>query len=61
MRAGGLGEWADKEKIKLFRAKGGMTLVNYTDIQQNGKMGDDPLLEQGDKIFVDKKWFRIKD
>lgn len=60
-RAGNFTDWSDKEKVVLFRAKGGKTLHNIKDILEKGKSDEDPVLQEGDRIFVDKRWFRLKD
>jgi polysaccharide export outer membrane protein len=60
LRAGNFTDWSDKEKVILFRAKGVKSIHNVRDILEKGKASEDPVLEDGDRIFVDKTWFRIK-
>ena len=63
-RAGGAGEWADKEHVVIFRLRGGVTQKNVYDLKaitNEGKIAEDPLLEEGDRIVVPKKWLRLKD
>ena len=61
LRAGGFTEWSDKQKVVLFRAKGGKSVHNVQDLIEKGKASEDPVIEDTDRIFVDKRWFRLKD
>jgi polysaccharide export outer membrane protein len=61
LRASGFTDWSDKEKVVLYRAKGGKSVYNVKDILEKGKAEEDPVLEEGDRVFVDKRWFRLKD
>ena len=63
-RAGGPGEWGDKEHIKLFRLRNGVkqeSIHNFKAIIEKGQIADDPILENGDRIVVPKKWLRLTD
>jgi polysaccharide biosynthesis/export protein len=58
LKAGGLGEWGDARKVKLMRQKNGATettIVNYKAIIEKGDVRNDPVLQDGDRIFVPKK------
>lgn len=62
LKAGGLGEWANTRKVKLMRQKDGktqITEVNYKAIIESGDVGNDPLLQDGDRIFVPKTPFKF--
>jgi polysaccharide export outer membrane protein len=61
LRASGFTDWSDKEKVILYRANGGKSVHNVKDILEKGKAGEDPMLDEGDRVFVDKRWFRLKD
>ena len=50
----------DKKKVILYRAKGTKSVHDVQDIIEKGKANEDPVLEEGDRIFVDKTWFRLK-
>ena len=57
LKAGGLGEWGDGKKVKLMRQKSGVTettKVNYKKIIDKGDINNDPVLQDGDRIFVPK-------
>ena len=63
-RAGGPGEWGDKEHVAVFRLKNGATqksVYNFKAITNEGKIADDPVLEDGDRVLVPKKWLRLTD
>lgn len=63
-RAGGPGEWGDKEHVAVFRLKNGVTqksIYNFKAITNEGKIADDPVLEDGDRVLVPKKWLRLTD
>jgi polysaccharide export outer membrane protein len=57
LKAGGLGEWANSRKVRLMRQSGGTTQtieVNYKAILESGDVKSDPVLQDGDRIFVPK-------
>jgi len=64
LKAGGVGEWGNAEKIQLTRQKkgGGLetTVANYSKIIKSGDASIDPVLQDGDRIFVPRIWFRLK-
>lgn len=60
--AGNFTEWAKRESVTLFRARNGVTQktkYNVKDIIRNGKIAEDPVLEDGDRILVDRQWIRF--
>jgi len=54
LRAGGVNEWADMRKVRFTRLnKGGVPLTyNLKTIVEKGS--DDPIIRDGDRIFVPK-------
>lgn len=61
LKAGGLTEWADAKKVKLMRQKGGKTETieaNYKSIIEKGDVKNDPVLQDGDRIYIPKIFFR---
>lgn len=56
LQAGGISKFGDKKKVIVYRAvPGGETKkfeINYRDIVERGKIEQDLLLQDGDKIFV---------
>ena len=61
LKAGGLGEWGDPKKVKLMRQKNGATettIVNYKNIIEKGDVKNDPVLQDGDRIFVPKVFLK---
>lgn len=62
LKAGGVGEWGNPKKVKLMRQKDGKTQtieVNYKAIIESGDVGKDPVLQDGDRIFVPKTLVRF--
>ncbi|MEQ1862451.1 MAG: polysaccharide biosynthesis/export family protein [Chthoniobacteraceae bacterium] len=59
LRAGNFTPWAQKDKVKLFRG-GRETLHDVRTILKEGRVQDDPVLEDGDRINVAKNWFNFK-
>jgi len=60
LRAGGLGDFANKKKVKLIRKKSGgtqseTTYVNLVDILDKGHLDKDPVLQAGDVIVVPER------
>lgn len=63
-RAGGFGKWAKPEQVVLYRQTGGGTSKsthNVKRILKEGLVSEDPLLRDGDRIVVEKTWFKFKD
>jgi len=64
LKAGGVGEWGNPEKVQLTRQKkgGGVEVIvaNYSKIIKAGDASLDPVLQDGDRIFVPKILFRWK-
>lgn len=61
LRANGLTEWGNAKKVKLMRQLNGATQtieVNYQSIIESGDVKSDPMLQDGDRIFVPKRIFR---
>ena len=61
LKAGGIGEWGNHEKIKLTRqAKDGSVQTIVSDYDKITKSGDaklDPVLQDGDRIFIPERIF----
>lgn len=57
LKAGGLDEWGDGRKVRLIRQKDGATesiTVNVLALIKSGDVKNDPVLQDGDSIFVPK-------
>ena len=57
LKSGGLGAWGDGKKVRLMRQRNGLTqtiVVNFDEIIKTGEVKKDPVLEDGDRIFVPK-------
>lgn len=62
LKAGGLGEWANAKKVRLMRQSNGATQtieVNYKAILESGDVKNDPVLQDGDRVFVPKALVRF--
>lgn len=62
-KSGNFTEWADQKKVKLIRQVNGTAVTSMHNVEKIIRDGDssaDPKLEKGDRIFVDKTWFRLK-
>lgn len=62
-KSGNFTEWADQTKVKLTRQVNGKaqtTEYNVEKIIEKGDAKADPILQDGDRIFVPKTWFRFK-
>lgn len=58
MKAGGFGAFANKGKVQVTRTEGGQTKQFTVDVQrviEKGAVDQDPVLLDGDRIFVPKK------
>jgi len=58
LKAGGLGAWGNGEKVKLMRQKNGATettIVDFNKVIKTGDVKNDPVLQDGDRIFIPKK------
>jgi protein involved in polysaccharide export with SLBB domain len=64
LKAGGVGEWGNGDKIQLTRQRkdGSVETIisNYNKIIKMGDAKLDPVLQDGDRIFVPKIFFRLK-
>ena len=61
LKACGLTQWANPKAVRLTRQKDGNTVpieVNYKKIIETGDTKADPVLQDGDRIFVAKVFFR---
>jgi len=58
-RVGGFTQWSVRDQVRIFRAKGSSSVHNVKDIINEGKVSEDPLLEDGDRVLVKKKWFNV--
>jgi protein involved in polysaccharide export with SLBB domain len=57
-KAGGFGEWADLGKVRLMWQRNGETETTVVNLKAIIKKGDaDPVLQDGDRIFVPKIFF----
>ena len=62
LKAGGLTEWAAPGKVRLMRQKNGSTITieaDYKKIIETGDVKSDPVLQDGDRIYVPKAWVRL--
>jgi protein involved in polysaccharide export with SLBB domain len=63
LKAGGIGEWGNQKSVKLMRPrKDGTTEtieVNFKKITETGDVKADPVLQDGDRIFVPKVGIRF--
>jgi protein involved in polysaccharide export with SLBB domain len=64
LKAGGIGEWGNHQKVQIARRKKDGSLETIvSDFDKIIKTGDaqmDPVLQDGDRIFVPKIFFRWK-
>ena len=61
LRAGGFSEWANKTKVQITRKKGGrpeIINVNVRRILEEGRVDDDVILQDGDRVHVPKVLIR---
>jgi len=61
LKAGGLTQWANPKAVRLTRQKDGSTVpteVNYKKVIETGDTKSDPVLQDGDRIYVPKVFFR---
>lgn len=62
-KSGNFTEWANQGKVKLTRLVGGKPEDKEYDVEKiirDNNPNADPVLENGDRVFVPKTWFRIK-
>jgi len=59
LQVGNFTQWAKKDKVHLFRG-GTDRLYDVGKILERGLVADDPVLQDGDRISVEKNWFNIK-
>jgi len=59
LRAGNFTQWAKKDKVKLNRG-GTQKIYDVRRITAEGRAEEDPILQDGDRIHVDKNWFNIR-
>lgn len=61
LKAGNFTEWANPKKVKLTRQVNGSaqsTEYNVKEIIEKGDEKADPILQDGDRIYVPKAWIR---
>jgi len=61
LKAGAFTEWADQKKVKVTRRVGGDSKTSVYDVKhilETGDINADPVLQDGDRIFVPKVWIR---
>jgi protein involved in polysaccharide export with SLBB domain len=56
-RAGGFDKFGKKTNVKLYRNGRTPTEHDVRKIEKEGRIGEDPVLQDGDRIYVDKNWF----
>ena len=62
-KSGNFTEWANQKKVKLTRQVSGAPKTEEYDVEKiirDGNSNADPVLKDGDRVFVPKTWFRIK-
>jgi polysaccharide export outer membrane protein len=59
LRAGNFTQWAKKDKVKLTRG-GSQQIYDVRKITSEGRAEADPVLQDGDRIHVEKNWFNIR-
>jgi protein involved in polysaccharide export with SLBB domain len=63
LKAGGIGEWGNQKKVQLSRQRkdGSLetTVCDFNKIIKSGDPKQDPVLQDGDRIFVPKTFFRL--
>lgn len=62
LRSGNFTQWAKPTEVQITRKKGGQVQtfkVNVKEIQRNGAIDKDMVLQDGDSIFVPKTWIRL--
>lgn len=60
MKAGNFTQWAKKDKVHLYRGGVEKGVYDVRKILSEGRVQDDPIVHDGDRIHVDKSWFNIK-
>ena len=62
LRAGGIGEWGNEDKVQITRMKKDGSVekitVSFRKIIKSGDAKQDPVLQDGDRVFVPKIFFR---
>jgi polysaccharide export outer membrane protein len=61
LRAGSFTEWADQRKVRVTRKLGGDSQTSVYDVKhiiEKGDINADPVLQDGDRIFVPRVWIR---
>jgi len=62
LRAGGIGEWGNADKVQITRQKKDGSVekmtVSFKKITKSGDAKQDPVLQDGDRVFVPKIFFR---
>ena len=61
LKAGGFTEWSDQKKVKVTRKVGSesqTSVYNVKHIIETGDINADPVLQDGDRIYVPKVWIR---
>lgn len=59
LRAGNFTQWAKKDKVKLTRG-GSQQIYDVRKITAEGQVDQDPILQDGDRVHVDKNWWNIR-
>lgn len=63
LRRGNFTKFAKQEEVQLSRGKGNRAetfTINVKEIQRKGRGENDMVLQDGDRIFVKKAWFRLE-
>jgi polysaccharide export outer membrane protein len=59
LKAGGFGEWANQRKVRVTQSVGGTSQTEVYDVKriiETGDINGDPIMHDGDRIFVPKVW-----
>ena len=59
LRAGNFTQWAKKDKVKLTRG-GSQQIYDVRKITAEGQVDQDPILQDGDRVHVDKNWWNVR-
>jgi len=60
LRAGNFGPFGISDKVELTRRNGQRSVHDVRAIFRDPSKTQDPVLEDGDRVFVPKTWFKIK-
>lgn len=58
LSAGGFGPWAEDRKVQVTRRSGEKKIVDVKEIIQKGKLDNDIVLQDGDRVYVPQAFFK---